>query len=104
MPDRVEDYVSRALREMDRSECPWGRALVQIDLARSAVLRPEEDLERAVSLVIDALDTFPGEPMVPVRTRAAEFADDIASRWGDSPHLETARAVISEMGAVSGTN
>lgn len=102
MPDRVEVHVRKALDEMDASEYPWGRSLVKIDFARSIVLSPKADLEHAISLLSDALGTHAGGPTVPMRTRAAEFAQDIAAIWGDSPHLRTVRAVISNSGGASG--
>ncbi|WP_433683409.1 helix-turn-helix transcriptional regulator [Nocardia sp. CA-119907] len=97
MPIRVEEYVNRALPEMSKSNSPWGRSLVIIDLARSQILSEQADLDYATALMLDALDISEGKPMIPVRRRAAEFAQDVAARWGSSPQLSVVRDALASL-------
>ncbi|WP_330249706.1 helix-turn-helix transcriptional regulator [Nocardia sp. NBC_00565] len=102
MPDRVEEYVNRALPEMSASDSPWGRSLVIIDMARSQILSEQADLEHATALMVDALDISSGNPMIPVRRRAAEFAQDLAARWGSSPQLGVVRDALASLRGTDG--
>jgi len=102
MPNRVEEYVNRALPEMSVSNSPWGRSLVIIDLARSQILSEQADLEYATALMVDALDISGGKPMIPVRRRAAEFAQDVAARWGSSPQLSVIRDALASLRGIDG--
>ncbi|MEV3964277.1 hypothetical protein AB0M34_25895 [Nocardia sp. NPDC050193] len=87
VPDQVEAHVEKALAEMDPSECPWGRSLAKIDLARAQLSSPRGDLDYASSLIIEVLGSTPAAPTVPVRARVTEFARDLAARRGASPEL-----------------
>lgn len=95
MPDQVEAHVDKALAEMAPSQCPWGRSLAKIDLARAQLSTSGGDLDYASSLIIEALGSTPGHPTVPVRARATEFARDLASRAGSTAQLATVRDAIA---------
>ncbi|WP_083872112.1 helix-turn-helix transcriptional regulator [Nocardia testacea] len=95
MPDRVEAHVKDALAEMDPAECPWGRSLAKIDLARAQLSSRKGDLDYASSLIIEALESTPADPTVPVRARAAEFARDLMARGGSASQLATVREAMA---------
>ncbi|MEU4652175.1 hypothetical protein [Nocardia fluminea] len=57
MPNKVEQYAELALADMNNTNSPWGRWLVMIDVARSHVLAEDADLDAAVAIMHDALDT-----------------------------------------------
>lgn len=95
MPDRVEAHVEDALAEMDPSECPWGRSLAKIDLARAQLSSRRGDLNYASSLIIEALESTPADPTVPVRARATEFAQDLMARGGSASQLTTVREALA---------
>lgn len=61
MTEKVQHYVNLALPEISKSDSPWSRSLVMIDLARS-LIRSEKsaDLDRAVQLVLEALSISSG--------------------------------------------
>ncbi|WP_157106221.1 helix-turn-helix domain-containing protein [Nocardia sienata] len=95
LPDQVEAHVERALAELDPSECPWGRSLARIDLARAQLSSAGGDLEYASSLIIEALGSMPADATVPVRARATEFARDFAARGGSPSQLARVREALA---------
>jgi hypothetical protein len=88
MPEKVQHYVSQAMPEISKSESPWSRSLVMIDLALSLVRARDSDLDRATMLVHDALAISAGRPIISVLKRALEFADTVTDRWGDVPQAK----------------
>ncbi|MCX0269913.1 helix-turn-helix domain-containing protein [Nocardia zapadnayensis] len=95
IPDQVEAHVEKALSEMDPTECPWGRSLAKIDLARAQLSSRRGDLDYASSLIIDALESTPADLTVPVRARATEFAGELVARGGSASQLATVREAIA---------
>ncbi|MFG2444975.1 hypothetical protein ACGFQG_19085 [Nocardia fluminea] len=95
MPSKVEQYAGLALADMNNTNSPWGRSLVMIDVARSQVLAEDADLDAAVAIMHDALDTSPGKPMAQVQRRASEFLRDVAERWGDTSQLKGVRDALA---------
>ncbi|MGW6620672.1 hypothetical protein ACWF99_05520 [Nocardia sp. NPDC055002] len=95
MPDKVEQYAELALADMNNTNSPWGRSLVIIDVARSHVLAEDADLDAAVAIMHDALDTSPDKPMAQVQRRASEFLRDVADRWGDTSQLKGVRDALA---------
>ncbi|MBF6080078.1 hypothetical protein IU485_01730 [Nocardia cyriacigeorgica] len=96
MPDEVERYGRLALSEMPAEQSPWGRALVQLDIARAHVLSTNGDFDAAMAIMGQILDQTKGPFMTPVRCRATEFVDDAAARWGELPQLREVRAQVVE--------
>jgi len=88
MPEKVQHYVDLAMPEISKSESPWSRSLVTIDLALSLVRARDADLDRATMLVLDALSISAGRPIISVLKRALEVANAIVDRWGDVPQAK----------------
>jgi len=101
MTEKVQYYVNLALPEISKSDSPWSRSLVMIDLARS-LIRSEKsaDLDRAVQLVLDAISISSGRPVISVQQRISEFVRDAIGRWGFTPEV---RAVV-DAAIVSGAS
>ena len=90
--DKVQHYVDLALPEISKSDSPWSRSLVMIDLALSLVRSDKRaDLDNATQLVLDALSISAGRPVISVQQRTAEFVRDAIDRWGLTPQV---RAVL----------
>jgi hypothetical protein len=85
IPEKVRHYVNLALPEISKSDSPWSRSLVMIDLAVSEVRAKGADLDYATTLVHDALAISAGRPVISVQQRASEFVRDVINRWGDIP-------------------
>jgi hypothetical protein len=58
-------------------------------------LADNADLDAAVTIMHDALDTAPGKPMAQVQRRASEFLHDVAERWGDTSQLKGVRDALA---------
>jgi hypothetical protein len=97
MPEKVQYYVAEALPEISKSDSPWSRSLVQIDLAVSHVRAKDADLDRAAALVHDALAISATRPIISVEQRTSEFIRDVTNRWGDVPQ---ARAIVDAVSAM----
>ena len=89
--EKVQEYVSQAMPEIDISESPWSRSLVMIDLSSSLIRSREADLDRATGLIIDALSISDGRPIISVQQRTAEFVRDASDRWGKSTQIDALR-------------
>ncbi|NEW54521.1 hypothetical protein GV794_02415 [Nocardia cyriacigeorgica] len=96
MPIEVERFGRIALAEMTAEQSPWGRALVQVDMARAHVMSDEGDFDAAIGTMRKALDRPGGRFMTPIHARGTEFVHDAAARWGDSPQLREIREVLAE--------
>ena len=96
MPEKVEHYVNLALPEITKSDSPWSRSLVLIDLAVSQVRARDADLEHASTLVQDALTISSGRPVISVQQRTLEFVRDVTNRWGD---VRQARMILDATSA-----
>jgi hypothetical protein len=88
MPEKVQYYVDLAMPEISKSESPWSRSLVMIDLALSLVRARDADLDRATMLVLDALAISAGRPIISVLKRALEVANAVVDRWGSVPQAK----------------
>ncbi|WP_218719369.1 hypothetical protein [Nocardia sp. MH4] len=96
IPEEVERYAEIALTDMNDTNSPWGRSLVMIDIARSHVIAESGDLDTAVAIMHDALETTTqGKPMTQVHRRASEFLHDVARRWGDTAQLRSVRDALT---------
>ena len=84
-PEKVQNYVDLALPEISRSDSPWSRSLVMIDLAISQICAKDADLERASTLVRDALTISASRPIISVQQRTSEFVRNVVARWGNVP-------------------
>ena len=91
IPEKVQRYISLALPEISRSDSPWSRSLVLIDLATSQIHAKDADLEHASALVREALTISAGRPIISVRQRGLEFVRDTTDRWGNVPQT---RAIL----------
>lgn len=91
MPDKAQHYVSLALPEISKSDSPWSRSLVMIDLALSLTRARDADLDRAAGLVLEALSISVGRPVISVQQRSSEFIREAAARWGDSRQVSALR-------------
>jgi transcriptional regulator with XRE-family HTH domain len=91
MPEKVQHYASLALPEISKSDSPWSRSLVMIDLAVSHVHAKDADLDHASTLVNDALAISAGRPVISVQQRTSEFVHDVISRWGNVPQARMIR-------------
>lgn len=96
MPVEVERYGRIALDEMHATQSPWGRALVQLDMARAHVMSEHGDHNAAIDIMREVLDQSRGRFMTPVRCRGTEFVDAAVARWGDSPQLRGIRAMLRD--------
>jgi hypothetical protein len=95
MPEKVQHYVGVALPDISKSDSPWSRSLVMIDLARSLISCKDADLDHAVALVLEALGISAGRPIISVRQRAAEFVRDATRRWGNLSQVSLVRDALS---------
>jgi hypothetical protein len=95
VPEKVQHYASLALPEISKSDSPWSRSLVMIDLAVSQVRAAHADLEHASTLVNDALAISAGRPVISVQQRTSEFVHDVVSRWGNVPQARMIRDAVS---------
>jgi hypothetical protein len=91
IPEKVQHYASLALPEISKSDSPWSRSLVMIDLAVSQVRAANADLDHASTLVNDARAISAGRPVISVQQRTSEFVHDIINRWGDVPQARMIR-------------
>jgi hypothetical protein len=97
MPDKVEQYARMALPEISKSDSPWSRSLVAIDLAHSQIGSENTDLDYATTLVLGALDMSSDRPIISVQRRASEFVRDATDRWGSVPQLSAVRDAIAAL-------
>jgi hypothetical protein len=95
IPDKVQYYAGLALPEISKSDSPWSRSLVQIDIAFSLVRAREADLEHATKLVLDALTISAGRPIISVQQRTSEFVHAVIGRWGSVPEVSTVLDAVS---------
>jgi transcriptional regulator with XRE-family HTH domain len=95
IPEKVQHYVGLALPDISKSDSPWSRSLVMIDLARSLIRSKDADLDRAAALVLEALSISAGRPIISVRQRASEFARDATDRWGNLSQVSAVRDSLS---------
>jgi transcriptional regulator with XRE-family HTH domain len=91
IPEKVEHYVNLALPEISKSDSPWSRSLVMIDLAFSKIRAKEPDLDHAAELVLNALSISTGRPIISVQQRTSEFVGEVIGRWGNVPQV---RAIL----------
>lgn len=82
MPEKVQHYVGLALPDISKSDSPWSRSLVMIDLALSLIRSREAGLDRAAGLVLDALGISAGRPVISVQQRTSEFVSDATGAVG----------------------
>jgi transcriptional regulator with XRE-family HTH domain len=87
IPEKVRHYVNLALPEINRSDSPWSRSLVMIDLALSLIRPRHADLDHASELVLDALIISQGRPIISVQQRAEEFIHDASERWRNAQQI-----------------
>jgi hypothetical protein len=87
IPEKVQHYADIALPEISKSDSPWSRSLVQIDIAFSLVRAREADLDQATLLALDALTISAGRPIISVQQRTQELVHSIAGRWGNVPEV-----------------
>ncbi|MFC5826989.1 helix-turn-helix domain-containing protein [Nonomuraea insulae] len=99
MPDKVRQYVTLALPDIDSSESPWSRSLIMIDYAASLVPSEDADVEHISSLALDALSISAGRPIISVQQRAIELVRQASQRWPTADQLGQVRHAISEWGA-----
>jgi transcriptional regulator with XRE-family HTH domain len=97
IPGKVQHYVGLALPEISKSDSPWSRSLVMIDLASSLIHPKEADLDRAAALMLDALNISSGRPIASVQLRTSEFLRRATSQWGNVPQLRTVRDAASSL-------
>lgn len=95
MPKKAEHYANLALPEVSKSDSPWSRSLVLIDLASSQIRSRDCDLEQASTLVHEALNISADRPIISVRQRTSEFVRDVINRWGDVSQARMIRDAIS---------
>jgi transcriptional regulator with XRE-family HTH domain len=95
IPEKVEHYVNLALPDISRSDSPWSRSLVMIDLAVSKIRSKEPDLDYATKLILDALDISTGRPIISVQQRTSDFVTEVSGRWGNVPQVRAIRDVAS---------
>lgn len=100
-PREVERYGRIALGEMP-AEQPWGRALVQLDMARSQVMSSDGDFDAATAMIGEVFACARGGFMTPVRCRGMEFVGEAAARRGDSPQLREIRTMLLDARAPGG--
>jgi transcriptional regulator with XRE-family HTH domain len=91
MAEEVQHYVELALPDISKSESPWSRSLVMIDLALSVIRSKEPDLDRAAELILDALSISAGRPIISVEQRTWDFIRDATGRWGDTRQVGAVR-------------
>jgi transcriptional regulator with XRE-family HTH domain len=91
IPEKVEHYVNLALPEISKSDSPWSRSLVMIDLAFSKMRAKEPDLDHAAELVLNALSISTGRPIISVQQRTSEFVGEVIGRWGN---VSQVRAIL----------
>ena len=95
IPEKVQYYVDLALPEINKSDSPWSRSLVLIDLAVSRVRAKNADLDHASTLVHDAVTISADRPIISVQQRTSEFVRDVVKRWGNVPQMRTIRDAAS---------
>jgi len=98
MPRDVQHYVELAMPDISRSDSPWSRSLVTLDLASSLIRSDDHDLDHASGLVLDALAISQGRPIISVRQRALEFVAKATDRWGDTRQVSSVREAIAASG------
>jgi DNA-binding transcriptional regulator YiaG len=98
IPGKVEHYVNLALPDIGKSDSPWSRSLVMIDLAVSKVRAREPDLDHAADLVRDALTISTGRPIISVQQRTSDFVAEVISRWGKVPQVRAIQDAASTLG------
>jgi transcriptional regulator with XRE-family HTH domain len=96
-PEKVQHYVGLALPEINKSESPWSRSLVMIDLAVSLIRAREADADHAAGLVIDALNISADRPIISVQQRTSEFIREATDRWGNLRQIGAVRDAASAM-------
>jgi hypothetical protein len=99
LPDQVQRYVDLALPDISRSDSPWSRSLVMIDLAFSHVRSQKPDLDRATDLAVEALSVPGCRPIISVQQRTSELIRDASERWGDCRQVNAIREAASAMKA-----
>lgn len=99
MPEKVRHHLDVALPDISASGSPWSRALVTIDLATAVAQSREADLDQACGLVLTALETARGRPVVSIQQRAAEFVEVAAQRWEHASELDVIRDALAHAGA-----
>ena len=99
MAEKVQHYVELALPDISKSESPWSRSLVMIDLALSVIRSKEPDLDRAAELILDALSISAGRPIISVEQRTWDFIRDAAGRWGDTRQVGMVRDAVANLKA-----
>jgi hypothetical protein len=97
-PEKVGHYVNLALPDISKSDSPWSRSLVMIDLAVSKVRSREPDLDHAADLVHDALTISTGRPIISVQQRTSDFVAEVISRWGKVPQVRAIQDTASTLG------
>lgn len=95
MPREVQHYVDLAMPDISRSDSPWSRSLVMLDLASSLIRSDDHDLDHATDLVLDALAISQGRPIVSVQQRGLEFVANATARWGNARQVSSVREAIA---------
>ncbi len=99
MSQEAQHYVDLAMPDISRSNSPWSRSLVMIDLGTSLIKSNDNDLDHACGLVLDALSISHDRPIVSVQQRAVEFLRDATARWGKDRHINPVREALATMGS-----
>jgi hypothetical protein len=92
--DQVEAHLRPVLPEVEIDGSPWTRSLVLIDLASAAAAYGEADLERARSLLSDALSGSAARPVIAVTLRAREAVTAARRRWGSTREVRELRDLV----------
>ena len=104
LPDKVQHYVGLALPDISKSESPWSRSLVMIDLALSLVRSPDADLDHATELILNALLISADRPIISVRQRTEEFVRDVTRRWGSTRQISAILDAAPSLGTRGGSD
>jgi transcriptional regulator with XRE-family HTH domain len=96
-PEKVEHYVNLALPEISKSDSPWSRSLVMIDLAVSKIRAKDPEVDHATQLVLDALNISTGRPIISVQQRTSDFVAEVITRWGNVPQVRAIRDAASAL-------
>jgi hypothetical protein len=97
LPDQVQHYVDLALPDISKSDSPWSRSLIMIDLAFSHVRSEKPDLDRAAELAVEALRVPGCRPIISVQQRTSELIQDVSERWGSCRQVNAIHEAASAM-------
>ncbi|WP_163549273.1 helix-turn-helix domain-containing protein [Candidatus Frankia nodulisporulans] len=93
LPDYVQEHADIAMPEFESSESRWSQSLLRLDLANSLINSGRPDLDRACSLVREALEISQDRPITSVLQRSREFLAS-TRRWTDSQSIVNIRHAV----------